>query len=103
MLTLAVTLPLGLLPQVVYAPVVLPAQGGVRRRVKAAVLVRRGARAAPRISSEPRVGLFQHEDIPLRAHIFQDLRPDGDADFAQMRFAQDLHERARLANAAANA
>ena len=36
--------------------------------------------------------LFQDEDIFLRAHLFQDLRPHGDADFAQMGFAEKQHQ-----------
>jgi arabinose-5-phosphate isomerase len=36
------------------------------------------------------------------SHLFQHLRPDGDADFAQVGFAQQEHQRARLADAAAD-
>jgi len=46
---------------------------------------------------------LQHENVFAGAHLFQDSRPDGDAHFAQVRFAQQQHEGARLPDAAADA
>ena len=42
-------------------------------------------------------------DVAGGAHVFQDLRPDADADLAQVRLAQQQHECAGLAYAAADA
>jgi hypothetical protein len=46
--------------------------------------------------------LFEHEDVLLRAHFLQHPRPDSDADFAQVGFAQQEHHGAGLADAAAD-
>ena len=35
--------------------------------------------------------LLEHYYIFLRAHLFQYFRPDGYADFSQVRFAQKKH------------
>ena len=47
--------------------------------------------------------LFEHVDVAGGAHVFQDLRPDANADLAQVRLAQQQHECAGLADAAADA
>ena len=56
------------------------------------------------ISPGPRnpTSLLKHEYFLLRAHLLQDLRPYRDADFAEMRLAQQQHQRARLPDAAAD-
>jgi hypothetical protein len=41
-------------------------------------------------------------DVFGGAHVHQDFRPDGHGDLAKVRFAQQQHERAGLADAAAD-
>src|SRR5512140_1076644 len=46
--------------------------------------------------------LLDDVDVLLRAHLLQDLRPHGHADLAEVRLAQEEHQDARLADAAAD-
>src|ERR1035438_10283535 len=48
------------------------------------------------------IGSLQHVDVFAGAHFLEDRGPDGHADLAQVRFAQQQHERARLPDAAAD-
>ena len=48
-------------------------------------------------------GLLQHVDVLLRADVLQLFGPHGDGHFAQMGRAQQVHERPRLTDAAADA
>ena len=46
--------------------------------------------------------LFQNENSFLRANVLEDLGPHRDADFAQVRFAEQKHQGSRLSDAASN-
>src|SRR5882762_4111833 len=46
--------------------------------------------------------LLEHEDILVRADLFQELRPHRHADLAQMRFAQQKHGHSRRSDSSAN-
>src|ERR1700680_3736518 len=46
--------------------------------------------------------LFQHDDFLLRAHFLQHFRPYRDAHLAEVGFAQQEHQGARLAYSAAD-
>lgn len=51
---------------------------------------------------DPAYQLFQDKDVLAGTHLFQNLRPHSHADLAEVRFAKEQHERARLADAAAD-
>src|SRR5208283_4329614 len=53
-----------------------------------------------RVAARP---LFEDVDILLGADLLEDLGPHAYGDFAEMRFAQEEHQGAGLADAAANA
>ena len=54
------------------------------------------------LNSVSLIGLLKHEDVFLRSHLLQDLGPHRDADFSQVRFAQQEHQGTGLPNASAN-
>src|SRR5208337_10220 len=61
-------------------------------------------RPAASLRITPKSGaLIQYMDILLLAHLLQHLWPHRDADFAEVRFAQQQHQRSRLPDAAADA
>src|SRR6059058_2416492 len=65
-------------------------------------LLKQAGRHLPsRFFSTPKRSL-QHKDILLCAHLPQNLRPHCDANLSEMRFAQEKHQGARLADAAAD-
>src|SRR5208337_3145412 len=64
-------------------------------------LTRGARRQVPASSATP--GLFEDVDILFGADVLEDLGPHADGNFAEMRFPQQEHERAGLADAAADA
>ena len=72
-----------------------------RRSIRAAIQI-------PPLSFAPAVfaadwDSFQHVDVLLSAYFFEDLWPDGDADFAKVCLLEYQHVCTRLSDPAANA
>src|SRR6516225_6425386 len=53
-----------------------------------------------RSGSRPQNGSIQHMNVLLLAHLLQHFWPHSDADFAEVGFAQQQHQRPRLPDAA---
>ena len=83
------------------APEAIPGRAAAPDGVPAELPRRR--RSRPSLPRRRRSPLLEHEDVLLRADLLEDLRPDGDRDFAQVRLVEKEHLRATLADAAADA
>jgi hypothetical protein len=56
-----------------------------------------------KLSASADSSLFDHMNVFLPAHVLEDFRPDRDAHFPEMRFLEEKHQGAGLADASTDA